>query len=229
VVLNITANDTLKIKMYGNDSYKKSISRNGGFKLVYNEEDEKIIFSSDVRLIVRSTKDSLASIQIEKNAEGSSYQQAKERAKNIQYNYALRNNELMLDSFLTTEYENKFSDQEVEIILYLPEGTTLIADENTHSFHRNSDYYNDILDNGMEGYLLKIIDNAIICEDCPEDFNIDIQVNNNNSRVKINDQGIDIKSNDSSLEINEDGVKAESESVRVDIDENGINITSDEN
>jgi phage shock protein PspC (stress-responsive transcriptional regulator) len=229
VTLNVTANDTLKIKMYGNDNYKKHISRNGGFKLVYNEEDEKIIFSSDVRLIVRSTKDSLASIHIEKNAEGSSYQQAKERAKNIQYNYTLRNSELMLDSYLTTEYENKFSDQEIEIILYLPEGTSLIADENTHSFHSNTSRYNDILDNGMEGFLLKIIDNAIICEDCPEDFNIDINVNNNNSRVKIDEDGIDIKSSDSSLEINQDGVKAESESVRVDIDENGINITSDGN
>jgi phage shock protein PspC (stress-responsive transcriptional regulator) len=229
VTLNVTANDTLKIKMYGNDMYKKHISRNGGFKLVYNEEDEKIIFSSDVRLIVRSTKDSLASIQIEKNAEGSSYQQAKERAKNIHYNYTLSNDELMLDSYLTTDYENKFSDQEVEIILYLPEGTTLIADENTHSFHSNTSYFNDILDNGMEGFLLKVIENDIICEDCPEDFYLDINVNNNNSRVKIDDDGIDIKSNDSSLEINEKGVKAESESVKVDIDENGINITSDEN
>ena len=226
--LNITANDTLKVKMYGND-YKKSIYRNNGFKLVYNEADEKIIFSTDIRLIVRSTKDSLATIQIEKNAEGSSYQQAKERAKNIHYNYSLKDNELMLDSYLTTEYENKFSDQQIEIILYLPEGMTLIADENTYSFHRNSTHYDDILDNGMEGFYLKVLDDRMMCEDCPEDFNIDVDINNNNSRVKINEKGIDIKSNDSSLEINKEGVKAESESVRVDIDENGINITSDGN
>lgn len=214
--------------MYGND-YKKSIYRNNGFKLVYNEADEKIIFSTDIRLIVRSTKDSLATIQIEKNAEGSSYQQAKERAKNIHYNYSLKDNELMLDSYLTTEYENKFSDQQIEIILYLPEGMTLIADENTYSFHRNSTHYDDILDNGMEGFYLKVLDDRMMCEDCPEDFNIDVDINNNNSRVKINEKGIDIKSNDSSLEINKEGVKAESESVRVDIDENGINITSDGN
>ncbi|WP_417856293.1 PspC domain-containing protein [Xanthomarina gelatinilytica] len=227
--LNITANDTLKLKMYGNDAYKKSIYRNNGFKLVYNEDDEKIIFSSDIRLIVRSTKDSLATIHVEKNAEGSSYQQAKERAKNIHYNYSLQDNELKLDAYLTTEYQNKFSDQQVEIILYLPEGMTLIADENTYSFHKNTSHYNDILDNGMEGYYLKIMDDGIMCEDCPEDFNIDVDVNNSNSRVKINENGIDIKSNDSSLEINQTGVKAESESVRVDIDENGINITSDGN
>ncbi|HLV39574.1 PspC domain-containing protein [Xanthomarina sp.] len=229
VHLNITANDTLKIKMYGNDSYKKYIRRSSGFKLVYNENDEKIIFSSDVRLIVRSTTDSLASITIEKNAEGSSYKQAKERANNIDYNYALRHGELMLNAYLTTEYQNKFSDQKVEVIIYLPEGATLIADENTSSFHSNTSRYNDILDQGMEGFILKIIDNSIYCEDCPRDFNIDIDVNKKKSRVKINNQGIDIKSNDSSLEINDKGVKAKSESVRVNIDENGINITSDGN
>lgn len=229
VHLNITANDTLKIKMYGNDSYKKYIRRSSGFKLVYNENDEKIIFSSDVRLIVRSTTDSLASITIEKNAEGSSYKQAKERANNIDYNYALRHGELMLNAYLTTEYQNKFSDQKVEVIIYLPEGATLIADENTSSFHSNTSRYNDILDQGMEGFILKIMDNSIYCEDCPRDFNIDIDVNKKKSRVKINNQGIDIKSNDSSLEINDKGVKAKSESVRVNIDENGINITSDGN
>jgi len=229
VELNITANDTLKIKMYGNDSYKKHIRRNTGFELVYNEADEKIIFSSDVRLIVRSTKDSLASINIQKSAEGSSYKQAKERAKNINYNFNLRNNVLMLNSYLTTDFQNKFSDQEVEIILYLPEGTSLIADENTSSFHSNTSSYNDILDHGMEGYLLKIMDNSIYCEDCPSEFNIDIDVNDKKSRVKINNEGVNIKSNESSLEINQNGVKAESETVRVDIDENGINISTEKN
>ncbi|MCX7547241.1 PspC domain-containing protein [Xanthomarina sp. F1114] len=227
--LNITANDTLKIKMYGNNSYEKHTRRSSEFKLVYNDKDEKIIFSSNVRLIVRSTKDSLAYIQIEKSAEGSSYKQAKERATNINYNYNLRNKELKLDYYLTTEYKNKFSDQEIEIILYLPEGTTLVADENTSSYHSNSSRYNDILEQGMEGYFLKIMDNSMYCLDCPDGFNLDIDVNKKKSKVKINNEGIDIKSNDSSLEINHKGVKAKSESVRVDIDENGINITSDGN
>ncbi|MEO8932831.1 MAG: PspC domain-containing protein [Xanthomarina sp.] len=235
IELNITANDTLKVKMYGNDTYKNNIKRNSGFKLIYNENDEKTIFSSDIRLIVRSTKDSLASIHIEKSSNGNSYLQAKQRAENIHYNYSLINKELMLDSYLTTEYENKFSNQQVKLILYLPEGMTLFADENTYSFHRNSSYHKDILENGMEGFFLKIIDNAIFCEDCPKDFNTYLDVNNNNnnnkkkSRVKISTNGIDIKSNDSSLEINEKGVQVKSESVKVHIDENGINISSDGN
>jgi hypothetical protein len=230
-ILNITSNDTLHVKMNTNDAYKNNAYRSGNsVRLVYNDNDEKIIYSSDIRLIVRSTKDSLASLRIEKSAEGSSYQQAKVRANNINYNYALNGNELLLDAFLTTAYENKFSDQEVELILYLPEGTTLYADDNTYSFHRNSSYHDDILDNGMEEHYLKIMHNEIMCSDCPdEDYEFKVNINDDDSRIRINDEGLEINTNDSSLKINEEGVNAESETVRVNINENGINITSEEN
>jgi phage shock protein PspC (stress-responsive transcriptional regulator) len=230
-VLYISASDTLNVKMLGNDNYKKNVYRHGNaFRLVYNENDEKIIYSSDVRLIVRSTKDSLASISVEKNADGSNYQIAKKRANNINYNYSLNGNNLLLDSYLTTKIENKFSDQEVEIILYLPEGTTLFADNNTYSFHRNSSYYNDILDNGMEEHYLKIIDDGVICLDCEEDeYTLKVDVNDEDSSLKIDEDGIELKTSDSTLEINEDGIKAKSEEVRVNIDEDGIEITTEEN
>ncbi|WP_191859073.1 PspC domain-containing protein [Hanstruepera ponticola] len=230
-VLNISANDTLKVRMVGNDEYRKGVYRHGSsYRLLRDENDEKIIYSSDVRLIVRSTKDSLASISIEKNAEGSDYQIAKKRANNINYNYELKGNELLLDGYLTTKIENKFSDQEVEIILYLPEGSTLYADDNTYSFHRNSSYYNDILDNGMEEHYLKVIDDDVICSDCPdENFQLKVDVDNDGASVKINDKGIEIKTTDSSLEINDDGFKANGEEVKVNIDENGIEITSEDN
>ena len=229
-ILNIASNDTLNIRMVGNDKYRKNVYRHGNsFRLLYDENDEKIIYSSDVRLIVRSTKDSLASIFIEKNAEGSNYQQAKKRASNINYNYTLNGNNLSLDSYLTTKIENKFSDQEVEIILYLPEGTILFADENTYSYHRNSSYYNDILDNGMENHYLKIINDGVICLDCPdEDYKVKINVHNDKSSLKIDDNGLEIKTDDSTLEIDDDGLKAKSEEVNINIDENGIEITTNE-
>lgn len=232
--LYITANDTLMLKMTDNDNYFKSHSHRAyrdrnAFRLITNDNDEKVIFSRDIRLIVRSTKDSLASISIEKNSEGSDYSQAKKRATNISYNYALNGKELVLDSYLTTAIENKFRDQKVEIILYLPEGITLYADNNTYSFHQNSSYYNDILENGMEEHYLKIINDDVICLDCPDDdFKLKVDVNSDGASVKINDKGIEVRSTDSSLEINDDGVKANSEKVKVNIDENGIEISSED-
>ncbi len=227
--LNITANDTITVKMVGNDNYDRSkyghLNRNtNSFKLVYDENDEKMIYSSDVRLIVRSTKDSLASLSIEKKAEGSSYILAKERAEGIDYNYVLDNNELLLNSYLTTEFKNKFRDQEIELILYLPEGSTLYADNNTYPFHRNSPSYNDILDNGQEAHYLKILHNDTKCLDCDDDA---FEVNVDTDGVKINEDGIEIEDGNDKVKINSEGIKVESDDVKVNIDRSGIDIKSD--
>ena len=203
-------------------------------KLVYNEQDEKTIYSSDVRLIIRSTKDSLASINIVKNAEGKSFQLAKERAGNIDYNYTLFGNNLELDSYLTTDVENKFRDQEVELMLYLPEGTILNLDENTKSFLNHYTSSNNIVSYSDAGHYLKIEDNEALCLDCPikeedKDYKVKIDVNDDEASLKINDEGLEIKSEDVNITINEDGIKANGEDVKVNIDEEGINITTDDN
>jgi len=166
--LNVKANDTLKLSMIGNHSYGDYLRRHDNNYRLTEEDNGRTITSSDIRLVVKSTKDSLATIIIEKEASGSNYNVARTRAKNISYNYALINNELQLNAFLSTDIDNKFSEQEVLIILYLPEGTVLFADDNTYSFHRNSSYYNDILDNGMEEHYLKIIEDDTECLDCEE-------------------------------------------------------------
>ncbi|GGH40241.1 phage-shock protein [Mangrovimonas yunxiaonensis] len=228
--LQITQQDTLYLKMQGNTLYSNKVYRNHNpYKLVYNESDEKLIYSSDVRLIVKSTKDSLASIRIEKTAEGSNYKAARDRASEIDYGYTLHKNNLKLNAYHTTAFKNKFRDQEVEVTLYLPEGTVLYADDNTYSFHRNSSYYNDILHNDMEEHYLKVMDDELECLDCNKDnyeVNIRIEEKDDHSRVIINDDSLDIKNEENSLKINNKGINANSENVRVKIDNNGVNISS---
>jgi phage shock protein PspC (stress-responsive transcriptional regulator) len=232
--LNITSKDTLYLSMASNSLYSKQFGRHSNnLKPVYDKNDNKLLYRTDVRLIIRSTKDSTASINIDKNSRGRSYKDAKLRAKKINYNYALIDHKLKLDGYLTTDFSNKFRDQEVDVILYLPEGTILYADENTYSYHRNSSYFNDILDNGKEEHYLQIINNGIKCLDCPEDdeeeIKVEVNVHDANSGLKINEDGVEIKGKDGSLKIDDDGVKAKSEDIRVNIDRNGIEITSDDN
>ena len=233
--LLVTANDTLYLKMADNNIYSKPsrytrYNRGHSLHLAYDENNNKVIYSTDVRLIVRSTKDSTATISIEKNSNGRSYQLAKDRAEKINYNYTFNGNELALDAYLTTDANNKFRDQEVIIILYLPEGTTLFADDNTYPAHSNSSYYNDILDHGMEEHYLKIRNDRIECLDCPiedEDYKVKVDLNDEDGTIKIDSNGVEIKSEDSSLKIDDDGIRATSEEVKVNIDDNGIEITTD--
>lgn len=167
----IAPGDTLKIKMRGHDNYNKYLNRNyHSYKISASEDNQKIISTSDVRLMVKSTSDTVASIKINGFARGSSYDLARERAQNISYNYALSNNELRLDSYLITDATNKFSDQHIEVVVYLPEGTIFFADDNTHSFHQNYSSSNDILKSGMEEHYLKVIDDDVECLDCSDEL-----------------------------------------------------------
>lgn len=227
--LYVKANDTLKIRMMGNDNIKYDIVRDhSSFRLVYDENDEKTIYSTDVRLIVRSTTDSLASISIEKISNGGSYKLAKERAEKINYGYQLTNGELQLDGFLSTNYKNKYRNQEVEVILYLPEGTIIYADDNTYSYHRNYSYYNDILDNGMEEKYLKVVRDDVICLNCDDEpTQVNINVTKGEKGLSITNESLRIKGDSLEININGQGIKAQDEDVNVKItDEDGIQITT---
>ncbi|WCO02609.1 PspC domain-containing protein [Psychroserpens ponticola] len=230
--LDIKASDTLTLAVVGNTLYSKQFGRHSNvFRPVYDDNDNKLIYSTDVRLIVRSTKDSLASIHIEKTAEGRNYKEAKLRSQEIDYSYDIKNNRLELDGFLTTAFENKFRDQEIEVTLYLPEGTILYAEENTYSYHRNSSYYNDILDNGMENQYLEITNNGVKCLDCPidDEFKVKVDIDDDETGLRIDEDGIEIKTEGTRLKIDEDGIDAKSVNVKVNIGEDGIEITSEDN
>ena len=224
--LNIKSGDTLKVKMNFNDSYSSDSYRHD-FKIVHDENDVKKIYSNDVRLIFKSTTDSIATISIERNAQGRNFQDARDKAKGIEYDYTFENNQLLVDSYLLTSADNKFRDQEITVTVFLPEGSIIYADENTYRYHRNRSYFNDILDNGMEEHYLKVIEDDVICLDCTEDENFEI--NDNESRFKVNEDGIEINDEDVSIKLNEDGFTGEDEDVTVQIDSDGINIETKDN
>lgn len=166
--LPIQKGDTLQIRMSSNNPYEYNANRGNSLDIKYNEDNERIIYATDVRLIVRSTKESMAKVHIEKNAESSSYLDAKKKAEAIEYGYAFSDNTLLLDGYLTTNYEEGYRDQEVTVIVYLPEGTILYAEDNTYSYHLNDKKYRDILHSGSEGKYLLIADQETRCLNCSE-------------------------------------------------------------
>ncbi|MBW2960613.1 PspC domain-containing protein [Mesonia aestuariivivens] len=175
-LLPITAKDTLFLGMNNDHFYGSDLSRDSGMKIKLNENSEKIIHSRDIRLIIKSTRDSISKLQITKQAEGKSHQVARQRASAINYKSKFINHVLKLDGYFTTPAENMFNDQQITITIYLPVGSTLMAEENTNSYHHNSSYYEDILRSGQEGQFLTIGNRETLCNTCPlenEDFNSD--------------------------------------------------------
>ncbi|WP_298551237.1 PspC domain-containing protein [uncultured Algibacter sp.] len=224
--LPITANDTLNIKMVSNDNFNSDSYRHNRFKLAYNDSGDKVLYSSDVDIVVKSTTDSVSRIAIRKRADGSNYEKAIERAKNITYNFDLNNNVLSLDSYLTTNPENKFSDQEVDVILYLPENSVAYFNSSTKKSLHYRTYDGNIISRDNTNHYMKIGFENAECLDCPEE---DFEINVDTPSVKINDEGLEIKAEDAHIKIDANGVKAESEDVHININSDGVEIIEPEN
>lgn len=214
--LQITKNDTIKLKMVGNDFYDIRLYRDfNDYEKVYDKNDDIILYSSSLRLIVKQTDRENARIKVSKSASGSSHQLAKERAGNIDYEYDFKDNTLKLNGYFLFDPSDKHNRQKVEVTLYLPEGTILYADKNTRSYHRNDSYLGDILDVGQEDHYLKVIDDDLICLDC---------VNDNIKKLKKEEDDED----ENKLTINADGVKLklsdDDDKLNLKIDGDGVQI-----
>ena len=215
--LNIKSGDTININTINLDQYNSNYyySRNHSFKII-EDDNGKSIVSSKIRYVVKSTTDSIASISIEREATGSNYNTARERAENINYNYALSGNNLNLDSYLTTNVDNKFSEQEVLVIIYLPEGTIIETNKNFRKYYNHLTYYNDILHKVKKGNFYKVVKDDVECLDCIEEIEEEIEV-------------IEEKSDIIETSIGEESSNEEKPEVSLKIDEDGVNLEVNDN
>jgi phage shock protein PspC (stress-responsive transcriptional regulator) len=210
--------DTLRIRLQSSDLYEnqENVGING-MTVTYNENGDKILFSDDVRFDIKKSEDSLAHIRIRKDADGSSFTSAKDRASKIVYNYSVEANTLLLDNFLTTDVKNKVRDQEVRLTVFVPANSVIQLDESAkRHIGRITRYDKDIYRSDIIDYQWLMQENGVLkCLDCPED--IDNEDDDENGRIIINGNGVDI-------DIKDDG-----DSFKMKIDEDGVKIKTNEN
>lgn len=169
--LDIRAKDTLFLQMNAHDDYNKYLRRSDNFRVYKINQDSSIIASRNVRLIVRSTEDSISKLVVKGFASGSAYNLAQQRAEAVNYDFDFDGLHLRLDSFFTTNAKNKMANQKIEVLLYLPVKSILYAEDTTNSFHQNYSFQRDILQSGMEEHYLRIDDDEAFCLDCPKEKN----------------------------------------------------------
>lgn len=197
IPLPISKNDSLTLTMNQSLLSGRSSERDDDFKIKMDADKNPIIVTNNVRLIVRSTQKEEGFIKVDSYADGATLDEAQDKAMQINYHIQYTDGVLELDPFLTTDLAHKYRDQHVEVIVYLPTGSVLWADHNTHSYHQNTKAYNDLLDSGYEGHYLKVMDRELKCLDCPsnesesgdsdaqdiKNINIEIQ---GNIKTKVN-------------------------------------------
>ncbi|WP_127141523.1 PspC domain-containing protein [Flagellimonas marinaquae] len=204
--------DTLMITMKdAHSEYDRDDIHFGRMTFGYDDNDNRILISDEVDIKIRKADNDSISINIRKDADGSSTLAARDRAKNITYGYSIDGNAIVLDKYLTTETSNKARNQEVTVTIYIPEGKTVYFDDNTSRYiGRGIDNDQGYYRSGIAGqYWLMDDDGELQCLDCPEDD--DDEDSNGKGKIIINEDGIDIDIKDDQdsfeMKINEDGVK----------------------
>ncbi len=215
---NGTVPDTLLIRMKNSDLYEYQENTGiYGMTVTHDKEGERVLFSEGVYFDLRKSEDSLAHIRIRREADGSSFEDARERAGQIAYSYAVEGHDVILDNFLTTGIASKVRDQKVRITLMVPAGTVLRFDPSTrgrlgHETHYDEDVYrSDVPDHTWTMQE----DGRIQCNDCPRD--IRKVERDENGHIIINDEGVDIN------------LKDEGDSFKMKIGEDGLHIKTEKN
>ncbi len=194
IPLPVTKNDSITLTMNQSLLSGRYAERDDDFVIKMDADNNPIIVTNNVRLIVRSTQKEQGFIKVDSYADGASLDLAQEKAMHINYQIQFTDGILELDPFLTTALEHKYRDQYVEVIVYLPAGSVLWADPNTHSYHQNTRAYNDLLDSGYEGHYLRVMDRELKCLDCASDENDDKSSKNEDAQ-DIKNINIEIQGN----------------------------------
>jgi len=210
--LEISPADTLRVSMISNKDYKdlKYSYKNSNRIKYITIGGSKKIFSSDVDLDIRKSDTNSAYIKIRKEARGSSSSAANENAGKLEYQFKLDGNKLAFNNYFLNGHSKSFIDQEVDVILYLPEGYHVFLDKSTRNYLYDIDNVQDIYDKSMVNHYYVMGENELDCLDCKDSKKNDVETDNVN--LKINEDGLNFKA------------KSEDGDVEIKIDENGLTI-----
>jgi phage shock protein PspC (stress-responsive transcriptional regulator) len=221
--INMNPADTLFVKFRSNDYYSKHNEEIGNFRIVEDSVSHKFIYSNDISIEVFKTDEKLPYIQIEKSAKGKSISEAKKRAEKINFRYKIQGNRLVFDNYFLTDLENKFRGQDIEIYLYLPEGTLLQPDASMQDYDESDDdFFN--LHFSSDSYVYKVGDKKIICLNCPANETDEYQDGNENEDYTDSTDTEDIKTPNINISITTDSTETKSKDFKLKIDKNGIKI-----
>ncbi|PWA05922.1 PspC domain-containing protein [Flavobacterium psychrotolerans] len=201
--------DTLFIKFTHNDFFAKDVNEHNNFMITRDSSNVHVIYSNKVSIHILKTDEKLPYLQIEKEAKGKSLAEARKTAEKIRYGYKIIGNQLILDNYLLTDFKNKYRDQEVELFLYVPEGTLLKPDSSVQDYDDSDDSFFN-LHFTSDNYVYKAESSQVKCLNCPPEENEWNDIENdtiNDIELKINGKDIINKENKTStIKIDKNGI-----------------------
>jgi phage shock protein PspC (stress-responsive transcriptional regulator) len=167
--LALQSTDTLRIQMYNNEEfyYSSRLRRSDDRSFVY-DEDERKIYSNDVKVDVEKSKTNSFSIKVRKVSEARKKELANKKAAALKYNYEMDGNQLTLNSFLLSASKNRFLEERIYVTVFVPENATVYFDENTSGFLYGISNVDRMLNFRMAEHHFLMTEDGLDCSDCEE-------------------------------------------------------------
>ncbi|SFW14825.1 PspC domain-containing protein [Cellulophaga fucicola] len=223
-VLNFTQPlDTLYISTRTSKNYDRPENfRINGMTFTLDENGKKLLLDNDFIFDIVRSNDDIARIKIQKVSQGSSFDEARDRAKTIEYNYQVLDNKVVLDNFLMLDPKSKIRDQEVNITLYIPKGVIIKFDydADTHNIGWHTSYKEEIYRSEVKDYTWVMNKQGVLdCLDCPSEDIIEEEADEfeKETKLSVDEEGVNIK------------INGNESSLNIKIDENGARIEASKN
>ncbi|MBL4651871.1 MAG: PspC domain-containing protein [Flavobacteriales bacterium] len=131
--------------------------------------DDKINYNGDVELTIEPTQQDSFKIEILSISRGKTNSQALEYAKEINYNYAINENTITFDPYLTIDSDSQIRGQEIDIIIYVPQGKSVYLSDDLIRILYDVDNYTNTLDRDMTDKIWTMTKRGLECIGCDED------------------------------------------------------------
>ena len=160
----------LKIRVVNDDNiYYQHSLRNRDNSVSVHVNDKEMKYSNDINIDVRKSETGNAYIEIKKTSEGRKRHNANSNAEAIQYNFKTANNTIVFDAFFISEYKNMWKDEEIDAVLYIPEGTTIYFEGSSRNFLDDVKNVQNVYDRDMANHHFKMTSKGFNCLDCDEE------------------------------------------------------------
>jgi phage shock protein PspC (stress-responsive transcriptional regulator) len=187
------SSDTLVLAMLDDPYWHNQMNANRLNKLDMLRIDDSFILKGDpkIRLEVSNSKDFM--LEVTKKAHGKTTSDALHFAEEIEYDYIISGDTLLLSPFMQFPKTQKFRDQETEVVLHIPEGRFADISKSLSRLTWSGRSFDDLKRSEIPSHKVTVKNAALRCADCP---NIDIEKSESDTLMHIDsDIQISIKTN----------------------------------
>lgn len=123
-------------------------------------------FMKYINLTIEKSNSDNMLLKVKKSANGSSIKEARLRAKNMDYFFKQEDSTLLFDDFFKIESDDKWRNQKINIILYVPVGTSVYLDASLMEIVYDIPNVTHTLDYDMMEHTWMMTRNGLACLDC---------------------------------------------------------------